>query len=440
MSKHHIQSTPRGAGQPTPGPRRLRAPRLSVQAKWRLQNGFVYQPPAMSSPYVDKIIEIVEEMVRATQLTPQVILEDWLGMIDGALLRWAENIKSIAIEGKFIKDTPEYFEIFRRARERFMRSSAMHNPAAYAKMQEAFILAFNILKEAALPLEDYAQQGDYHPDVVGQVFVHFFPTPAWRQYFCHDWEACLDYALAMMPPLEKVSEDVFLGIREAQVTARRKETLVELKPGENFLDWLMSIKPFYVPTEVLLIQEPMALSTGALLAAASQVPDWIRDNDLVRFHWFEEGMDPVIERLNRININLYGLNGFTYHHVMAALDIMAHQKNEPADIIRLERDEPAVLYHANLLTRYGDGEDLRAIRGATTAEQIEEALGVLGNIPVPVDEETNIPVLVPPAGSPWSRPGDRPTFTDVFKRPEGKAGDKEGQLAAFMSLFEQAQE
>lgn len=433
MSKHHAHHNDNGVRQLTPAFRRLRAPRLSVQAKWRLQNGFVYQPPVMSNPYVDKIISLIDEMVVATHLTPQVILEDWLGMIDGALLRWAENTKSVAIEGKFIKDTPEYFEIFRRARERFIRSSATHNPAAYTKMQEAFIIAFNILKEAALPLEDYAGQGVYHPDVVGQVFVNYYPTLAWRQHFCHDWEACLDYALAMLPPPEKISTDIFLGIREAQEIARSKGTMVKLEPGENFLEWLLSIKPYYQPTEILLIGAPMVHSIGALLAAASQVPDWMRDNDLIRFYWFEEGMDPIIERLNRINMNLYGLNGFTWSHIMAALDVLAHQAQQQGEIIRLERDEPAVLYHSTLLARYG-GEGLQAIRGVTTEEEVEGALGRLRDVLVPINEETLVPALVPPADSP------RPTFADVFKLSAGKADNKKSDFSSFMNFFEQSPE
>jgi hypothetical protein len=76
------------------------------------------------------------------------------------------------------------------------------------------------------------------------------------------------------------------------------------------------------------------------------------------------------------------------------------------------------------------------IRGVTTPEAVEEALARLAHVPVPVHEDTNIPMLVPPGDSPWSQQGKKETFADLFKQSLEGIADTGSDLPFITNLFE----
>ncbi len=339
----------RQAPRPTNLTRRLPQPQLSQPARDRLAQGDRYTPPPVKNPYVEQIIAAINEVSKVSGIPPHIILSDWIGMAEGALISEAENYRLMATEGRFVEDTPEYEEIFRKARQRYQAASAKY-PAAYRAMQDAFSKSLALLQRAASThsLNSYAGQDDYHPDLIGQVFVTFYPSPKWTQYFHHDWATAQAQAARLIPDpdtlLDSAVRESILYASDPQIEAFRAHDFESSDVGT--LPWLRALSKFYQPP----ILTRGITSCGMLLAMAARFSDWVTQDGLVRFTWPEPGLDRLVTRMLNINLYLYGINGHTLQHIETALEIqdhLEHRLNEPL-LIRAERDAPGLLYHSAL--------------------------------------------------------------------------------------------
>ncbi len=255
-------------------------------------------PQNAENPYVVAIVEQMQQVCTMANLSPLVVFTDWVGMIEAAIRLHGENMRAIALTGKVIEDPPEVAEIFRRARERYLRATEKY-PAVYRQMHAAFGQAYASLIYCAEPgLEWYGQQLKLSPDIIGQVFMALIkPGPEWSQYF-PAWGAALTAARGLFP--DGVEEMIYMALDE--------------EFSGTYLDSIEDLEAWVDKSPVscqsrILIGPSKINSSVMMLAAAVQFPPWAVYGGFVEFVW-GEGVDPLLVKMAKINAMLYGLNGY----------------------------------------------------------------------------------------------------------------------------------
>lgn len=295
-------------------PRRLPRP---AGVRGRITEAPAPDPVETDNPYVTEIVQQIERVSSISHLSPYVILNDWLGMMEPALQRYNLNMKSLAITGRFTEDPPEVAEIFRRARERYVEASKKY-PATYREMQIAFSTSFAVITRAAAHgLEAYARQFHYSPDIIGQVFLKCVnPGPAWWRYF-PPWPTALALARLAIPDGQ---EKVYQALEEAHLTySQAVARPIRPEPGEQFQRWFEAVVEYFEP---ILVGPTVIGSSAAMLAAAAQFPDWAVKRGLIQFYAPPD--EPLLERMININAILYGLNGHAVDIINTANDIATY--------------------------------------------------------------------------------------------------------------------
>ncbi|MCP4629336.1 MAG: hypothetical protein GY850_38405, partial [bacterium] len=219
-----------------------------------------------------------------------------------------------ALTGKVIEDPPEVAEIFRRARERYLRATEKY-PAVYRQMHDAFGQAYAYLIYCAEPgLKWYEKQLKLSPDIIGQVFMALIkPGPEWGQYF-PAWGAALTAARGLFS-----DETMDMTLTEKIV----RDSV------EDFGAWVDRAP---VNCRSLVLIGPSKINSSVMmLAAATQFPQWSVYGGFVEFVW-GEGVDPLLVKMANINAMLYGLNGYDLELAKIAMQVEAdlrQQAEEP---------------------------------------------------------------------------------------------------------------
>ena len=320
--KKHAQRRRPKAGQTNQGLSKRRLP-LALPKKEPLLPARPPAPTEAENPYVVQIVEHIRRVCAIAHLSPFVVLEDWAGMLEAALRLYADNARAYAMTGQFIDDPPEVEEIYRRARERYLKATETY-PAVYREMQGAFSQTFGLLIAAAGPdLDWYAAQAAFSPDVIGQVYLACLALGRdWWPYFA-PWPAALEVVQAALPDGEELVCRVLLQAHLKYQAARPADYIHPAEPGELFEQWFTEILPYCEP----LIIGPALIDCGAMmLAAATRFPAWAVKDGLVLF--YPQSGNPQVDRLARINSYLYGLNGYELELARAVRDIAAYQQQQ----------------------------------------------------------------------------------------------------------------
>jgi hypothetical protein len=305
-------------GQANQGLPKRRLP-LALPKKEPLLPVWPPSPTEAQNPYVIQIVEHIRRVCAIAHLPPFVVLEDWTGMLEAALQLYADNARTYAMTGRFIDDPPEVKEVYRRARERYLKATESY-PAAYREMQVAFSQTFALLIAAAgLDLGWYVTQAAFSPDVIGQVYLACLALGKdWWPYF-PPWPAALEVARTAIPNGDELACQVLI---QAHFTYRqaRPATFIQPEPGERFEQWFSEILPYCEP----LIIGPTLIDSGVMmLAVAGQFPPWAVKDGLIMF--YPQSGNPQLDRLAHINAMLYGLNGYELEMARAVQDIAAYQ-------------------------------------------------------------------------------------------------------------------
>jgi hypothetical protein len=300
--------------------------RWPLPAPHRQQTARRVRPPdpaEADNPYVQEIANHFQRVCAITKLNLLTLLTDWVGMLEASLRLYADNARAYVMTGQFIDDPPEVKEIYRQARERYLRASLTY-PAAYREMQTAFTTTYALLIEAAAPgLATYVKQTQVSPDIIGQVFLACLrPGPAWWPYFPPRAEA-LAAAREAIPDGAAL---IYAELSQAHLRYREAvpSPLALPEAGEAFAAWFEAVIPYCQP----LIVGPALLDSGVMmLAAAAQFPDWAVRDGLV--HFYPAEVSPLYDRMTRINGYLYGLNGYDLALIGATQDIAAYLERQP---------------------------------------------------------------------------------------------------------------
>lgn len=262
--------------------------------------------PVVTNPHAQAIAELIIRVANVSNLNPIVVFGDWIGLIEGSLRLYGENLNTVVTTGKSIPAPPDIKAVYLRARERYTQLSLRY-PAAYREMQEAFGVAYNILVKAISEwnLEQYVEQSVIGPDIVGQALVACVDLHrAWWPYF-PPWDLAIDLARKALRGQENV---VYEELARANLRCRDElgEQVIKFVPGENWEEWFKQIFPYYSP---IILKPPLITSSSMMLAVAGLFPEWVRAWGMIEFY-LPEQIDPLIYHGFKVTSYLYSLNGY----------------------------------------------------------------------------------------------------------------------------------
>jgi hypothetical protein len=266
--------------------------------------------------------EIIKRLERATASgqRPDRVFDDWIVLVEACLERLPEHLASVARSGEIADDTPETVALFDRLRSQYGR----YGRADYY---------FDLFTEAMGILVDSTALG--YRDVLGDVYMAFaYPSPGAGQFFT-------PFPVARMMAQMTIMD----GARE--VHGRIQEALAQSPLGpaallagigfvqdqadeawNYFYNYILRVAaPYYRP---ITVSDPAVGSGVMLLAAAGQYPQWAVHLGLVQF--YGQDVDMTCVRMCRINMMLYGLNGYGLHCSLATYGVGDQELMNPVPL------------------------------------------------------------------------------------------------------------
>ena len=233
------------------------------------------------------------------------VFDDWLELVDAYLRMLPAHAESIATNGRPADDDDEAKELWKRLleRERYDADDMKHFAQACT----------------ALLVGSHAGNGapDYK-DVLGYLYMEWsHPNSHTGQYFT-PFEIC-----RMMANV--TTHDLMDQLRERIVAAIGVDWselgFDPMKP--HTLEWIATK---HLPARIerfdpITVQDPCVGSGGMLLAVAAALPAWVVRTGLVRF--YGQDIDHSCVLMARINMKLYGLNGYGLRVSMAGAALAA---------------------------------------------------------------------------------------------------------------------
>jgi hypothetical protein len=248
------------------------------------------------------------------------VFRDWLAVVEVTLLRLPEQAAYAAEQGTIMPVAPEEDQqLFRLLMDRY----GQHWETILGIFSEAFEL---LLDATTTPTDD---SGTSFRDVLGDVYELVDACEKRRGQFFTPNNVCLltvhmQFANAPQLVLERLKQALMhpdnpLGhamLLGSALLAGEQDAPEEIE--QNFLDYVIPAAwPFYKPVTVY---EPAVGAGRLLLAAASQFPQWMIDYGLVQF--YGQDIDADCVRMAKINVMLYGLNGWRLRWKIAKLQML----------------------------------------------------------------------------------------------------------------------
>jgi hypothetical protein len=265
--------------------------------------------------YAKQIIKHLDH-ITASGNRPSTIFQDFIDMTCATLEAIPVHLRSAVRDRQFAADTEETAKLFERMRGRYASSYCW----------EHFSNAFYTLLDSA-DGPDGALEWD---DTIGQVYMDWgVPNKHTGQFFT-------PYEVArMMAQMQGIEELVY----------QRLETAY-LKSSYGVIHLMLTGDPARVSAfvrrmggdlvhlcverfEQIKVQDCACGSGVMLLAAAEQTPRWALDWGLVKF--FGQDIDQACVTMTRINMMIYGLNGFKMKCIVAMTPDELPAVSEPAE-------------------------------------------------------------------------------------------------------------
>jgi hypothetical protein len=256
-----------------------------------------------------QIAKTLREVTTITGWRMSQIWDDWLAVIDAALTDMPAQAAAAARgESRMLADEPEATQqLYARLASRYHRDG---DETIWPRVAAIFA-------RALAELSDAVQRYGYH-DYLGKLYMQLeIANPGSGQFFT-PYHICLLMA-QMIGGLDPLA-DIHARIKAALLHEDNLLGQALLLGGALFGDMpgvpadaecyffehlLPAALPFYEP---LRFCDPCIGGGAMAIAHMSLYPDWVHDYGLVQY--FGQDIDPTCVLMTRVQLNLFGANGF----------------------------------------------------------------------------------------------------------------------------------
>jgi hypothetical protein len=266
--------------------------------------------------YGKRIIKELDH-ITANGTSPHVIFDDFLQMTLAALEAMPNHARSIISGNGFAEDTEETRKLFERLRSRY--------PKPYS--WQRFSNAFYILLDSA----DGPDGSLVYADTIGEVYME------WGISNKHSGQFFTPYHLASaMADIQDVEALVYQRLEEAYLktpagafhllltNAERVSKFIR-EHGEDLI--VMCAEHF----ERITVNDCACGSGVMFLAVAEHTPRWALDWGLVQF--FGQDIDQTCVMMAKINMMIYGLNGYKLKLLVAMAEGRPEKIEQPTGLV-----------------------------------------------------------------------------------------------------------
>lgn len=272
-------------------------------------------------PEARQIIRLLEKVRAISGDRAEIVFADWLVWLEALLTILPAHLTTATRTGQ--SHTAPVQELRSQLRERYRRIGGYSDPSA--RIWDHFIEALSVLAAVVRPgLWAFGPPaGPMGPDLLGEVYLAYSDyDPDWPAYELVSWQ---EHRLTAGQTLGLVGETEILDRLRAACThptnlagqAALQEAPSPDRP-QAVAEWLTRrvIPAAMAAYEPFTILDAWAGTGTRLLTLAAHFPDWAVLRGLVVFTALEP--DALCSRICRVNLLLYGLNGY-YLHLLAAL-------------------------------------------------------------------------------------------------------------------------
>ena len=292
------------------------------------------------------------------------VLEDWLDVVEASLTMLPVHAESVAAIGRMAEDTPEIKALWARLNTVYRPNdwecfkaalTALTDRAAHVAQQRGNMFADNwdILGEAYMMLNVWSGHS-------GQFFTPWSVARAMAQVTCTDINDELTRRVSAAA-FQLRSDDPAMAalVDSAMLVGKALDDVAVLE------QYVWPVVALHI--DPITVNDPACGSGVMLLATAASVPAWATRWMFVRFSG--QDIDRTCVKLARINLMLYGLNGWGLRWMRAGLQLQ--RRLAPQDTITEgESGDNATIPAADFELRQGTLLDTAAVAGGAVPDVV----------------------------------------------------------------------